>query len=161
MVRLLLDAGAKPNVVTSYNKSPLGTALHFSDFTTMRILIDAGADLSILNWNPLMVALVFSTLDEVRSELEHGADVNEDRRYGMTPWALCLLVGDVSKAELLLNYGAVVAPDNLFMAVGKDNPSMVAWLLEHGRRSECQRRLSALGFARGRRSGVRLLACAS
>jgi ankyrin repeat protein len=132
VVRLLLDVGADPNVVTGYGESPLGTALYFSDFATLRILLDAGADMKTLGWNALMYAIAFGTVDEVQAELQGGAVPNEDRKRGMTPWHLCLLVGDVPKAEKLLEHGAKLEADDLFTAVGKDNPEMVRWLLDKG-----------------------------
>lgn len=132
VVHLLLDAGADPSIVTSYGESPLGTALRFSDFETLRILLDAGANLAILGWNPLMRVIAFGTLNEVQAELQSGANPNEARRHGMTPWLLCVLVGDVAKAEKLLEYGANIDSSDLFMAVGKDNPAMVGWLLGYG-----------------------------
>ncbi len=132
VVSLLLDAGADPNITTQYNESPLGTALFFSDFETLRILLDAGADPEILGWNGLMRAIAFGTLDEVQTELQRGADPTEARKRGMTPWLLCLQVGDVAKAEKLLENGAVIDSSNLFTAVYKDNPEMARWLLSHG-----------------------------
>jgi len=128
----LLDAGADPNVVTSFGESPLGTALYFSDFETLRILLDAGANIGVLGWNSLMRAIAFGTPDEVQAELQRGADPNEERGRGMTPWLLCLLVGDVVKAEKLIEYGAEINSEDLFTAVGKDNPEMVRWLLDYG-----------------------------
>jgi ankyrin repeat protein len=132
VVRLLLDAGADPNSVTIYGESPLGTALYFSDFETLRMLLDAGADRAIVGWNSFMQAITFGTLDEMQAELQRGADPNQEWRRSMTPWLLCLLVGDVTKAEKLLENGAEIHSSDLFTAVGKDNPEMVRWLLGHG-----------------------------
>lgn len=132
VVRLLLDAGADPNIITSFGESTLGTALRFSDFETLRMLLDAGADAATLGWNALMQAIAFGTLDEVEAELQRGADPNEEQERRMTPWRLCLLVGDVVKAEKLLEFGVRVTSDDLFTAVRKDNPQMVRWLLDHG-----------------------------
>lgn len=132
VVRLLLDAGAAPNVVTSYGESPLGAALYFSDLETLHILLDAGADRESLGWNSLMYAIAFGTVNDVQAELQRDADPNEDRRRGMTSWLLSLLVGDVAKAEKLLEHGAQMKSDDLFAALGKDNPEMVRWLLSQG-----------------------------
>lgn len=132
IVSVLLTAGADPNVTTKYSESPLSTALYFTDFDTLHTLLDAGANIEILDWNPLMRAIAFGTLDEVQAELRRGANPNEKRKRDMTPWRLSLLVGDVAKAEKLVEFGANFTPDDLLFAVRKDNPEMVRWLLEKG-----------------------------
>lgn len=132
IVSVLLNVGANPNIITKYGESPLRTALYFSDFDTLRIILDAGADIGILDWNPLMRAIAFGTLDEVQAELQRGAYPNGKYQRDMTPWRLGLLVGDVEKAEKLVAFGADFNPTDLLVAVHKDNPEIVRWLLDNG-----------------------------
>ncbi|MEZ4668276.1 MAG: ankyrin repeat domain-containing protein [Anaerolineae bacterium] len=134
VVHLLLAAGADPNVVTSYGESAVGTALYFSDFETLHILLDAGANGERIGWNAFLQAIVFGSVDDVQAELLRGADPNDNLQpaMGITPWRMCLLVGDVARAEKLVEQGAAVSSEDLFAAVKKDNPEMVRWLLGHG-----------------------------
>lgn len=105
----------QPGIVAS--RSPDGfTALHLAAFfghtETVRILIDAGADVSARTTNALVnqpihaAAAGPSALECVRLLVEAGADVNERQSGGFTPLMSVARGGDVAVIDLLLAGGA-------------------------------------------------------
>ena len=114
-IRLLLLAGADPNIPNRYGRTPL-----------FRVVQNGEAELG-------------------RLLLQAGADVNAADRYGATPLRFAAERGSVDIAEALLSAGAAVNPvpsslptlydgnTPLLAAVGGRNPTaMVALLIQHG-----------------------------
>jgi len=134
VIRVLLAANANPTITTTYNESPLKSAfLHFADFETIRLLLDAGADPLKTQWTQLWRSIAFGTLEDMQRELKMGKAFDLEET-----WELCLVVGDVEKAKLLTEYGATPGDHDLLPAVRKDNPEMVQWLLDYGVSTEAQ-----------------------
>lgn len=100
-------------------------------------MLDAGATKEQLMWTPLMEAIAFGSLDEVKSLLEQRAEQNVRDCFGRSPWLLSVLVGDVAIAKLLL---ATEADDNnvedgktpLMYAIESNKPEMLRWLIAEG-----------------------------
>jgi hypothetical protein len=91
-VRLLLDAGADPNIQDDYGDTPLYRAAYSNQAKTARILLDAGANPDLwdnFNNTPLLQAASRGHFYVVRVLLEAGADPSIADRYGKTPlhWA--------------------------------------------------------------------------
>jgi ankyrin repeat protein len=129
VVQILLTAGANPNVVTIWNETPVRAAAGFGNYTVLKLLLDAGADRTLLGWTDLMFALVFGSVENVTNLLQKEPKTLEDISRA---WYLSLTVGDVQKAKLLLTQGISPTDLDLYGAVLKDQPEMVKWLLELG-----------------------------
>ncbi len=79
LVRALLKAGAKANVISKYGSSPLTEAVKLGDVDMVRMLLDAKADPDSANQDGQTTLMLASTIGSVPiAELliSHGADVN-------------------------------------------------------------------------------------
>jgi ankyrin repeat protein len=111
-VRQLLSGDA--SLVSTF--SPDGfTALHFAAFfsqeSTGRLLIEAGAAVDLASRNamqvhPLHSAATARSLGMVRLLLEHGADPNARQHGGWVPIHSAAQSGDLKIVELLIQHGA-------------------------------------------------------
>lgn len=142
MLRILLDAGADPNLVTATNTTPImaATGLHHrlgestvtetQAIETVKFLLDLGLDpkgtttfgenalfaAAYRGWNRLMLQLI-----------ELGVDVNALSKAGITPWLAASGKGDrlggvlynQEGAELLLKHGADPTLGQPCLAQGK------------------------------------------
>lgn len=131
IVRLLLEAGANPNIVTAFDGSMLEAALYFSNFTIIKMLLDAGANPDILEWSPLMRAVAVSNLEDVKREIRLGCDLEARTSNNWTAWSLAVALGDIEKAKFVI-HSTALQENNLMLAVRKDNPEMVQWLISLG-----------------------------
>lgn len=138
VIKLLLEAGTDPNSITTYQESAVGVCSLFGRFEAVRQLLNAGASPAPLRWTPLMVAIALGSAEDVANRLAEGCDLNARDHYLRTPWLLCAQVGDVRKAELLLDAGAntddrsLVGQHSLLFAAGADRTEMLDWLLSQG-----------------------------
>jgi ankyrin repeat protein len=138
LLRLLVAAGAEPNGLTSYEESALRVLSHFGRFDAVALLLEAGADRSLLGWTPLIEAVALGSLADVAACLDAGAAPDEVDWWERTAFLVALLAGDVAKAELLAARGANVnargrcAAPPLFYAINGHHPEAVRWLLAAG-----------------------------
>ncbi len=112
MVRLLLKAGANPNLPEGNPfKSPLMAAANGANLTLMKLLIEAGADVNYANAKGETVLLAAASnykdrLAAVQLLFDHGATIGTDAAImsqllgGAARW------GDVELLELLVKHGA-------------------------------------------------------
>lgn len=128
VVQILLAAGANPNIVTSWNETPVGAAAGFGNYAVLKLLLDAGADRTLLGWTDLMFAVAFGSVEDVTALLQNEPIALKETNA----WYLSLTIGDVKKAKLLLEHGISPTDLDLYGAVSKDHPEMVEWLLEFG-----------------------------
>jgi ankyrin repeat protein len=129
LFKILLNAGANPNVVTDYGESALNIVSRFADFECIKILIQAGVDPAPLQWTPLMEAVVFDTFEQVESQLSIADDLTTIDRWWRSAFGLSVAMGDVRKAKLLVENGCILSDDDIYWAVRNDNTNMLRWLL--------------------------------
>ncbi len=138
IMRLLIDRGADLDAVNDHGHSALSLASNGERFDVVRMLLDAGANPDPLKWTPLMRVVALGTIAEVQSRIESGDDLTVRDRWDRTAWLLCLLTGDIAKAELLLTAGARLADCGshgrtaLTYPTRNNDVAMSRWLLAHG-----------------------------
>jgi uncharacterized protein len=95
------------------------TALHFAAFLadapTVRLLVDAGADVRAVARNemrvqPLHSAAAHGDVDACRVLLEAGADVNAKQQGDFTPMDEAVLTNNAALVTLLEHHGALRQP---------------------------------------------------
>ncbi|MBD1864801.1 MULTISPECIES: ankyrin repeat domain-containing protein [Trichocoleus] len=138
LLNLLIERGAKVDGVSRYGESALRVISIVGRFDAVQVLLAAGADAEQLAWTDLMYAIVFEPLATVHELLEQGADLTARDCWLRTPWLLCLQMGDVEKAKLLLAAGAnphdvgISGKTALMFAIESDCTKIVQWLVEQG-----------------------------
>src|SRR5207245_10409773 len=108
--RLLIDRGADLNAVSTYGESALSVSSRVGRFDAVGLLLDAGAAPEPLGWSRLHRTVALGKVEEVRTQIEAGADLAARDGWERIPWLLSLQTGDIAKAELPLSAGADV-PD--------------------------------------------------
>lgn len=138
LLRLLVASGADLNGISSYQESGLRVLSRIGRFDAVRLLLDAGADKSQLQWTPLIEAVALGSLAEVERLARAGAALEETDWWSRTAWLVALLGGDLAKAQLLGELGANVhargrcGKPPLFYGVESHHPEIVRWLLAIG-----------------------------
>ncbi|MCB1866219.1 MAG: ankyrin repeat domain-containing protein [Chromatiales bacterium] len=108
LLKMLLEAGADPNVANESGRRPLHEAV--ADLALARQLFKAGADPNITD--RFDEPLLFSIMNEGRPDLveaflEAGADANRPRSDGQTPLGFARDTGQTDLEALLKRHGAV------------------------------------------------------
>ncbi|MCA9108661.1 MAG: ankyrin repeat domain-containing protein [Planctomycetaceae bacterium] len=89
--------------------APLADAAESGEYSTIRQLLDNGADLNAAQVDG-MTALHWATYDDDQPMatllVRRGADVNTENRYGVPPLSLVCTNGNAQIVQLLLNAGA-------------------------------------------------------
>jgi ankyrin repeat protein len=138
LLTLLIAHGADLHGVSEYQESAVRVLSRLGRFDAVRLLLDAGADRDHLGWTPLMDAVAFGSLDDVRDRLARHPPLEETDWWSRTAWLIAILAGDIGKADLLLDHGAsgsargrcgTPAP---FFAIDGHHPDTLQWLLEAG-----------------------------
>ncbi len=87
VLKLLLAAGADPNVTHAAGETPLHMAMFRASVEPVQDLLAAGADPNLLNWSgytPLMFASAWNRLDVAALLMAAKADVNLKGKQGQT-----------------------------------------------------------------------------
>ncbi len=135
LLKLIIAHGAPLQGVTEYCESGIRVVSHYGRFDAVKLLLDSGADSSQLSWTPLMKAIALGTNKEVKTLLESGSSLESTDSWKRTPWLLAIQTGSISKAKLLLQYGANqnalgnVGSPSLFYSIGNGHEEMLEWLL--------------------------------
>ena len=141
-MRLLLDAGADPNVSNNFEATPLMWCA--GDAAKVRLLLSKGAkadDRSKLGRTPLLIAAYNDgAIEAARLLLEKDADVNARDKGGASVLALAAAANNIELARILIAKGAnvnnidVLGFTPLLNAAGNGdrNAEMVKLLIEHG-----------------------------
>lgn len=122
---------------------PLGLAVFFKHPETVRILLDAGADVNAQARNamrvrPIHAAAAAAQIEVTRSLIERGADVNARQQEGFTPLHEAAMTGKIEFARLFLDHGADVHAKTddgktaLAIAIKAGQEKMVTFLRERG-----------------------------
>lgn len=112
----LIQAGADPNAVDpASGETPLSTAITFSNFQSVRLLLEHGADPDIgsLAGVPLLVSPLLSYSDPtgvsmIELLVEHGADLTAQDTSHQTALHRAAEVGNLRLVEKLIAAGAAV-----------------------------------------------------
>jgi ankyrin repeat protein len=137
-LQLLIKAGAPLSGKSSYGESALSVLSHMGRFDAVRVLLEAGADESLLHWTPLARAVALGGLEDVREMLKSVDQLEVQDRWWRTPFLLALARGSTEIAEMLVDAGANhnakdhVGRTALFHAVGARRLEPVRWLLARG-----------------------------
>ena len=138
LLRLLISNGVALNTVTSYRESALRVLSRLGRFDAVRLLLEAGADESLLQWTPLIRAVALGRLEDVEAAVKSGHSLEERDWWERTAWLLAVQTGDVARAQLLMDCGADTGARSrcgktaLLTAVETDQTSMLQWLLQMG-----------------------------
>ena len=126
------------NAMSPDGYHPLGLAAFFGAGTTVRLLLDRGADVSATATNAMRVqalhaAVASRSLETVRLLLERGADPNVRQHVGYTPLMGAAAGGSDEMVDLLLQHGADAA------AVSEDGKTAADIAREHGHTTLAER----------------------
>lgn len=144
IVRLLLDAGANPNVSmnTMDYDTPLLMATRWDDLELIKLLLLKGASVDAVNKNgvtPLASASDNGYVDMVEFLINSGADVNASRFDDhFTPLLYACQGGHLEVARVLLNNGAQVNLHSihratpLMWAAAQGHQELCSLLIQHG-----------------------------
>lgn len=138
LLALLVAHGVELSGVSEYGESGLRVLSRLGRFDGVRLLLDAGADKSQLEWTPLMEAVALGTLADVNAALGQRIALEARDRWSRTAWLIALLTGDIAKATLLLARGAdpnargSCGRPPLFYAIQGHHPDVLRWLLREG-----------------------------
>ena len=122
---------------------PLGLAVFFKHPETVKVLLDAGADVNAQARNamkvrPIHAAAAAAQIEVTRALIEHGADVNARQQDGYTPLHEAAGSGKIEFARLFLDHGADInaradsGKTALTMAIEARQEAMVKLLRELG-----------------------------
>ena len=114
VVRMLLDAGADPNMKNSKGCTPLFMSASEGHLGITKLLLQRGAQPNIANrsgFTPLHQAACYGDIDVAKELFEKGADPNVTSLFGSTPLHFTVSYCTQGKKEmvrLLLDYDADV-----------------------------------------------------
>jgi ankyrin repeat protein len=138
LLKILIARGVALSGVTIYKESGLRVLSRIGRFDAVHLLLDAGADATHLQWTPLIRAVAFGSLREVKETIEPGGALEEKDWWDRTAWLVAVQTGDISKAKVLLEKGANAEARGrckeppLFYAIQSHHGPMLQWLLEIG-----------------------------
>jgi len=115
MLGICIRAGLSLNDTVNFNDRPLVACLYSKCFNTLKMLVDAGADVNLdgtmmvikNNYTPLMLAALGGDRQSVIYLLNHGANPNKKSPLGMTALMFAMQADedDPEITRLLLQYG--------------------------------------------------------
>jgi len=139
MIALLTPRMKNVNQVDSRGNTPLSSAVQNGNITSVKMLLDAGADVNAKNRNGDMPIHLAPSVAMLQLLLEHGAQVNTPDRFGQTPLFHAAFNAAADQVECLLKHGAEVnRADNTGVTAldiclqGKVNIKALSLLLDAG-----------------------------
>ncbi len=110
-VKLLLSAGADPNLFNSQGVNPLAESIYSESYEITQMLLKAGADVNAVFSNgssALHLAAIKKSSSLTEKLLVKGANPNIKTVNGITPLHEAAFAGDLKTSDLLIKYGAKV-----------------------------------------------------
>lgn len=130
IVRLLLNAGADPNVMDSDKFFPL---LLSSEKDITKMLIEHGANVNLVGYENETALMSSENLDFVKLLVAAGADLNVKNKNGVTALEEFIIHGNGEMASFLIESGADVSEDRLVnLAIRRGLKNVVAQLVKNG-----------------------------
>lgn len=137
VVNVLLEAGANANWVDKSGESALSLAVSCYDIENVKLLLESGADSSVLGAE-LIGAAISGNTKVTKALIESGEDVNATGYNGYTPLMVAAVTGHAEIAKILLDAGAnieaidVEGQTALLFAVYSKQPKFIEVLLSVG-----------------------------
>jgi len=138
MLTLLINSGVSLTGKTTYNETAVRVLSRQGRFDAVHLLLKAGANPDDVNLTPLMEAVAFGRLADVKDAIKRGADLEAQDYWERSAWLIAIQTGDTAKAQFLLDCGSDrgargrCGKPPLFYAIENDHPAMLEWLLELG-----------------------------
>lgn len=109
-VRLLLNAGADPDMEDEDGATLLGIMASLGFLDVIKVLLENGADINtrsdVTGYTPLYVAVMRNNQRVVDYLVQKGADVSIRNKAGMNPFIAACWSEDVALVNILINYAA-------------------------------------------------------
>ena len=138
LLALLVESRVDLSGVTSYGESGLRVLSRLGRFDAVRLLLNAGADRSQLEWSPLIEAVALGSVADVRSVLANGAALEDRDYWSRTSLLIAIQLGEIEKAKFLRESGADLTACGrcgeppLFYAIEGHHLDVLRWLLNEG-----------------------------
>ena len=116
IVKLLLASGADPNIAIAIGRTPLMAAAGRGDLETMRVLVEAKAQVDVRNGageTALILAAGDGDPQAVRFLLDRGADARARTKRNETALGNASTAGNEATVRMLLDHGAEVNVRNV------------------------------------------------
>jgi hypothetical protein len=137
-VKSRIALGEDINRVTEHGESALRVASNHGRFDVVRVLLDASADSSQLKWSSTIHEVVYGTQDSIKQSIEENDDLESVDHWDRTPFLMAVQLGDIAKAQLLLDLGANrlttgrCGKTPMQYAVQHNHVTMLKWLVDQG-----------------------------
>lgn len=125
-VQAFIARGTDLDAITEHGESPLRVASNNGRFDVVAMLLDAGANWYQLEWTNTIQETVFGTLDSIRASVLKHQDLEQTDFWSRTPLLVAIVLGDIAKAQLLLELGAEPG------AVGRCGKTPAAYAIQRG-----------------------------
>jgi ankyrin repeat protein len=139
LLQILIDHGVDLNCIgDTYEESALRVLSNRGRFDAVRLLLEAGADASQLEWTPLIEAVVLGSTSDVEAIVNRGVDLEETEWWSRTAWHIAIQSGQRDKAESLRRAGARIDARGkcghppLFYAIENHHADVLQWLIDLG-----------------------------
>lgn len=141
LVAFLIRNRARLNSRNQYGETALSIAAYAGKFSSVKLLVEAGAEVNFYGWAPLAYAAFNGHADIVDYLLKRGAEVDAKTENGTTALFFAARYGHESVIDILLANGADAAIANerdetaVDWAAASDNTTIEAKLRAAGGRS--------------------------
>lgn len=138
LLQLLIANRVELDSITTYSESGTRVLSRIGRFDAVKCLLDAGAAAGPLGMSPLIEAVAFGTIADVRNELNGDVPLEARDYWQRTAWLVAVQTGDIDKAKLIREAGADTGATGrcgvpaLFYAIQNYHTPMLRWLIDNG-----------------------------